>query len=65
MEKILENIDVRIDGNKLIMTVDVTKNGVASKTGKTKLIASTRGAIAVDHPKVKGIKVAVNVMVPM
>jgi hypothetical protein len=61
----MENVEIKVDGNKLVITVlDVTASGKPSSTGKTRLIASTGGAFPVDHPKVKGIKVALNVMVP-
>jgi hypothetical protein len=65
MENLMDNLDIKVDGNKIVITVlDVTKNGKTSSTGKTRLIASTGGAQPVDHPKVKGIKVALNVMIP-
>jgi len=61
----MENLDVKVEGNKIVITVlDVTQKGKASSTGKTRLIAGTGGALPVDHPKVKGIKIALNVMVP-
>jgi hypothetical protein len=61
----MENIEVKVDGNKLVITVlDVTSPGKPSSTGKTRLIASTGGSLPVDHPKIKGLKVALNVMVP-
>jgi hypothetical protein len=62
----MDNIDVKVDGKKLVITVlDVTARGKASSTGKTRLIAGTGGALAVDHPTVKGLKIALNVMVPV
>jgi hypothetical protein len=61
----VENMEVKVDGNKLVITIlDVTNPGKPSSTGKTRLIASTGGALPVDHPKIKGLKVALNVMVP-
>ena len=61
----MENMEVKVDGNKLVITIlDVTNPGKPSSTGKTRLIASTGGPLPVDHPKVKGLKVALNVMVP-
>jgi hypothetical protein len=64
MENPVQNVEMRVDGNKLVITVDLTKPGELSSTGKTMLIASTRGAVPVDHPKIRGIKAALNVMVP-
>ena len=61
----MDNIDVKVDGNKVVITVlDVTARGKESSTGKTRIIAGTGGALPVDHPKVKGIRVALNVTVP-
>jgi hypothetical protein len=60
----MDYIEVKVDGNKLVITVlNVTNRGKPS-TGKTRLIASTGGSLPVDHPKIKGLKVALNVMVP-
>ena len=59
------NIDVKVDGNKLVITVlDVTAEGRPSSTGKTRIIASTQGPLLVEHPKVAGLKININVMVP-
>jgi hypothetical protein len=61
----MENMEVKVDGNKLVITIlDVTNPGKPSSTGKTRLIANTGGSLPVDHPKIKGLKVALNVMVP-
>jgi hypothetical protein len=65
MEKKMDNVEMTLTGNKLVITVpDVTKPGQRSSTGKTSLVASTRGAVTVDHPRVKGLKFALNVTVP-
>jgi len=61
----MENIEIKLTGNRLVITIpDVTQPGSVSSTGKTKLIASTRGAQLVEHPTVKGLRVAVNLTVP-
>ncbi len=54
---------MKVVGDKLVLTIDLTKPGSLSSTGKTKLIATTRGAVAVEF-KNRGVKVAVNVTVP-
>ncbi len=54
---------MKVTGDKLVITVDLTKPGSLSSTGKTKLIASTRGAVSVEY-KNRGVKAAVNVTVP-
>jgi hypothetical protein len=60
----MQNIEMKVDGTKLTIVVDLTKPGTPSSTGKTKLIASTRGAAPVDYEKLPGLKVQVNVTVP-
>jgi hypothetical protein len=60
----LDNLEMKVAGDKLVITIDLTGAGVPSSTGKTKLIASTRGAVPVDYANRPGIKVAVNVTVP-
>jgi hypothetical protein len=39
----MENVQTQIKGNKLIITVDITKDLGLSKTGKTIKVASTGG----------------------
>jgi len=39
----MENVQTQIKGNKLIITVDITKNLGRSKSGKTVKVASTGG----------------------
>lgn len=64
MERTVENMEMKVTGDKLVITVDLTGKGAPSSTGKTKLIASTRGAVAVSYDKRPGLKVAINVTVP-
>jgi CTP:molybdopterin cytidylyltransferase MocA len=59
----MDNVKFSVNGNKLTITVDITAAGEASKTGKTKLVASTHGAVPVECSRA-GLKVALNVMVP-
>ena len=59
----MRNIEMKVVGTKLTIVVDLTKPGTPSSTGKTKLIAS--GAAPVDYEKLPGLKVAVNVTVPL
>ena len=61
----MENVEMTLTGKKLAITVaDVTLPGELSSTRKTRLVASTRGAVPVDHPSVKGLKLALNLTVP-
>lgn len=61
----MDNVTFKVSGNTLTITVDLSRPGTLSSTGKTMLIASTRGAAAVDHPRIKGIKAALNVTTPV
>jgi len=50
----MQNVDMQIQGNKLVITVDLTKRLGPSKTGKTVIVASTAGNAAVPgHPTIK------------
>jgi hypothetical protein len=60
----MDNVDLKVTGDKLIITVDLTKPGTASKTGKTKLVGSTHGAVPISYGKRSGLTVALNVMAP-
>jgi len=53
------NLDVQVDGNKLIITVDLDKTMGPSKSGKSIIVASTRGNISV--PKNDAIKMGINI----
>lgn len=57
----MNNIKTKIDGNKLIIEVDLTKKGAASKSGKSVVIATTSGNV--DAGK-DGIKFGLNVYKP-
>jgi hypothetical protein len=61
----MDNIEIKVEGNWVIVSFDVTPEGELSSTGKTKLIASTRGSVAVDHPARRGLKVSLNATVPV
>ena len=60
----MQNVNVEVKGNKLVLTADLTGTPTPSSSGKTKLIASTRGAVPITHPKLDGLKAALNVTVP-
>ena len=44
----MQNIDVKVDNNKLILTVDLTKRGGPSSSGKTIIVASTAGNAKIE-----------------
>jgi hypothetical protein len=50
----LKNVDIKIEGNKAIITVDLSKDYGPSKSGKTRIIASTEGNVSLpDRPEIK------------
>jgi hypothetical protein len=58
----VENVHLKVDGDKLVITVDLKPKGKLSSTGKTLLVASTRGATALSSYAKRDITVALNVM---
>jgi len=63
----MANVQCAIEKDTLVIRVKADPNSIkaapASKTGKTRLLASTHGALAVATPHGE-LKVALNVMVP-
>jgi hypothetical protein len=55
----MENIELKIEGTKLILTVDLSKEIGPSSSGKNTLIASTEGNANV--PGLEGVKVGLYV----
>jgi len=50
----MKNVEMKVEGNILAIRVDVTKEFGPSSSGKTIIIASTEGNIAVDgHEEAK------------
>lgn len=56
----MKNIDLQIEGDLLIIKVDLTKNFGPSKSGKTTIIASTEGNAGVAKGS-HNIQVGLNV----
>ena len=59
-----DNIVCEVVGDTLVLTIDLKATAVPSATGKTLLVASTRGAVPVSYPSLPGLKVSVNVTIP-
>lgn len=55
----MKNIDMKVQGDKLIITVDLSKSFGLSASGKSVTIATTAGNIAV--PGREEVKVGVNI----
>jgi len=58
----LKNIQMTVDGDKLIITVDLSQEFGLSSSGKSITIASTEGNISV--PGREDVKVGLNVYKP-
>jgi hypothetical protein len=59
-----KNIDAQIEGNTLILKIDLTKNYGLSSTGKSLTVASSGGFQAVPGSPMPGLKMNVNVTLP-
>lgn len=57
----MTNIDIKIDGNKLNITVDLDEAHGKSKTGKTEVIATTHGFVWASY-KGKSVGYSINVI---
>ena len=49
----MKNVEMSVDGETLIIQVDLSKNFGPSKSGKTILIASTEGNVSVPEREEK------------
>lgn len=47
MNNVIKNVDIEQDGNRLILTIDLSQNHGPSKSGKTILVSSTGGNVPV------------------
>ena len=63
----MKNVEVSQKNGKLLIEIDTSANAVKaampSSTGKTKLLATTNGSVAVDGGP-DGLKFQLNVMIP-
>jgi hypothetical protein len=55
----MKNIEMTLNGEKLVITVDLTKDYGPSKSGKSITIASTEGNISI--PEHEDIKIGLNI----
>jgi hypothetical protein len=62
LELMAKNIETRVQGEKLVITIDLTKNFGLSGSGKSLIIASTEGNISV--PGREDVKMGLNVYRP-
>ena len=59
--KLGENIQFEVKDGKLLMEVDLTEKGTISSSGKSMVIATTRGNISLPGSEVK---IGVNIYLP-
>ncbi|HUW63614.1 MAG TPA: hypothetical protein VMW83_02780 [Spirochaetia bacterium] len=55
----MKNVEMRLDGSKLTITVDISKDYGVSSSGKSVIIGSTEGNVSV--PGREDVKVGLNV----
>ena len=55
----MQNVEMKVEGNKLTITADLSKDFGPSKSGKTIIIATTGGNVSV--PGHEAVKVGVNI----
>ena len=60
MTDIGKNVDMRIEGERLIVEIDLTKDFGNSKSGKTIIVASSEGNATLPKPY-EHIKLGLNV----
>jgi hypothetical protein len=46
----VKNVKMKIDGNQLVITVDLLKRCGPSKSGKTVIVATSEGNATLPHP---------------
>lgn len=56
---VMKNVEMKVDGNILTIKVDLTKEFGPSSSGKTIIIASSEGNVAI--PEKEEIKIGLNV----
>jgi hypothetical protein len=50
----MQNVNLEVQGNKLVVTIDLSKPGEKSKSGKSTVIGSTKGNVSIPgYPEVK------------
>lgn len=49
----MQNVDMKIEGNKLTIVVDLSKSQGKSKSGKSEIVASTGGNVTLTDGKTK------------
>jgi hypothetical protein len=53
---------IAIEGNELVIRVDLNTRGTLSKSGKSQVLASTEGFTSVTVPQFGSVKIGLNVI---
>lgn len=54
----MDNVQIKVNDNKAVITIDLTKDFGLSKSGKTIVVATTRGNVPI--PGSDTIKIGIN-----
>lgn len=57
----MRNIEMKVNGNKLVVEIDLSKGFGPSKSGKTVIVASTDGPVGIPAEQFGKIKIGINV----
>ncbi len=57
----MKNVEMKVEGTRLIITVDLTKEFGMSSSGKNVIISTTEGNQTVPGQEEKGVKIGLNV----
>jgi len=55
----MKNVDMKVEGSMLTITVDLSKNFGPSSSGKTTIIATTEGNVSI--PEQEEVKIGLNI----
>jgi len=58
----MKNLQMHVEGKKLVIEIDLTKDLGPSASGKTTLVASTEGNVTIDGHE--GFRLGLNVIKP-
>ncbi|MHC1590506.1 MAG: hypothetical protein ACXQS8_00300 [Candidatus Helarchaeales archaeon] len=58
----MKNVEYKVEGDKLIITIDLTKTFGESKSGKSIIIATTSGNVPIEGTE--GVKLGLNCYKP-
>lgn len=64
MDQIGQNLTAEIEGDELILRIDLSIPGTVSASGKSSVIATTRGNIAIATPAGGQLKLGLNLYAP-